>query len=287
MPGGFFQMVCRVKRPRAWRCRKRARPCLEKSPGVFLNWPKHKQILKARNTQISKLQPKNRQDRACRIELAELGLIFHRAKSVLPPASVAFLRKITCHLRYPMGLRHSYTKPDTYIYTYTYVYIYIYTYTFVYTYNPAHSHTHALSLFPFLSHVQVTVYVTCTDADGHSSTTELRFVCSKYPSNAVMPTAPRIGLCVCACLCVCVYIYMHLNMCEYVHIVTYVYTYSNIPPINWFWLPIFPTNLVRGLSNKAMKFQNKGAVPVQIAPLLISQPRNQNQSILSCPQPPE
>jgi len=28
-----------------------------------------------------------------------------------------------------------------------------------------------------------------------------------------------------------------------------------------------------------MKFQNKGAVPVQIAPLLISQPRNQNQSI--------
>jgi len=29
----------------------------------------------------------------------------------------------------------------------------------------------------------------------------------------------------------------------------------------------FRTNLVRGLSNKEMKFQNKGAVPVQIAPL--------------------
>ena len=41
----------------------------------------------------------------------------------------------------------------------------------------------------------------------------------------------------------------------------------------------FRTNLVRGLSNKEMKFQNKGAVPVQIAPLLFSQPRNQNQSI--------
>jgi len=41
----------------------------------------------------------------------------------------------------------------------------------------------------------------------------------------------------------------------------------------------FRTQLVRGLSNKEMKFQNKGAVPVQIAPVLISQPHNQNQSI--------
>ena len=49
--------------------------------------------------------------------------------------------------------------------------------------------------------------------------------------------------------------------------------------IDWFWLPIFRTNLVRGLSNKVMKFQKKGAVLVQIAPLLISQLRNQNQSI--------
>jgi len=48
--------------------------------------------------------------------------------------------------------------------------------------------------------------------------------------------------------------------------------------IDTFGLPIFPTNLVRGLSNK-MTFQNKKAVPVQIAPLLFSQPRNQNQSI--------
>ena len=49
--------------------------------------------------------------------------------------------------------------------------------------------------------------------------------------------------------------------------------------IDTFGLPIFPTNLVRGLSNKEIKFQNKKAVPVQIAPLLFSQPRNQNQSI--------
>jgi len=44
--------------------------------------------------------------------------------------------------------------------------------------------------------------------------------------------------------------------------------------INWLWLPIFPINLVRGLWNKLeeMEFQNKGVVPVQIAPLLISQP---------------
>jgi len=46
--------------------------------------------------------------------------------------------------------------------------------------------------------------------------------------------------------------------------------------IDWFWLPIFRTNLVRGLSNKEMKFQIKGVVPVQIAPLLFSQPRDQN-----------
>jgi len=54
----------------------------------------------------------------------------------------------------------------------------------------------------------------------------------------------------------------------------------------WFWLPIFPTKLVRGLSNKQMKFHNKGAVSVQIAPLLISQPRNQNQSIEATWFPP-
>ena len=49
--------------------------------------------------------------------------------------------------------------------------------------------------------------------------------------------------------------------------------------IDSFWLPIFRTNLVRGFWNKEMKIQNKGAVLVQIAPLFISQPRNQNQSI--------
>jgi len=43
---------------------------------------------------------------------------------------------------------------------------------------------------------------------------------------------------------------------------------------------MFPINLVRGLSNKEMKPQKKGAIPVQIAPLLLSQPRNQNQSIV-------
>jgi len=45
--------------------------------------------------------------------------------------------------------------------------------------------------------------------------------------------------------------------------------------IDWYWLPIFRTNLVRGLSNKEMKFQIQGAVP-----LWISQPLNQNQSIV-------
>jgi len=50
--------------------------------------------------------------------------------------------------------------------------------------------------------------------------------------------------------------------------------------IDWIWLPIFRTNFVRGPCNKEMKFQNKGALLVQIAPLFISQPRNQNQSIL-------
>ena len=49
--------------------------------------------------------------------------------------------------------------------------------------------------------------------------------------------------------------------------------------IDWFWLPIFSTNLVRGPWNKAMKFQNKGAVLVQIALLLNSQPHNHNQSV--------
>jgi len=41
------------------------------------------------------------------------------------------------------------------------------------------------------------------------------------------------------------------------------------------------TNLARGLSNKEMKFQNKGAVPVQIACLLFCQTCNQNQMRLA------
>ena len=41
----------------------------------------------------------------------------------------------------------------------------------------------------------------------------------------------------------------------------------NILSIDWFWLPIFRTNFVRGLSNKEMTFENKGAVLVQIAPI--------------------
>jgi len=48
--------------------------------------------------------------------------------------------------------------------------------------------------------------------------------------------------------------------------------------LDWFWPLISRQNLVCGLSNKEMNFQNKGAVLVQIAPLLIRQPRNQNQS---------
>jgi len=39
--------------------------------------------MKAGNTKTSKLQPKNRQDRACRIELSDLGLNFPCAKSIL------------------------------------------------------------------------------------------------------------------------------------------------------------------------------------------------------------
>jgi len=51
--------------------------------------------------------------------------------------------------------------------------------------------------------------------------------------------------------------------------------------IDWFWLLDFPTNLVRGFSNKEMKFQNNRAILVQIALLLSSQHRNQNLSIIS------
>jgi len=43
-------------------------------------------ISEARNTKTSKLQPEKRQDRACRIELADLGLKFPLVKSILSPA---------------------------------------------------------------------------------------------------------------------------------------------------------------------------------------------------------
>ena len=49
---------------------------------------------------------------------------------------------------------------------------------------------------------------------------------------------------------------------------------------DWFWLMIFGTNLVRGLSNKEIVFRNKGAVSVQLAPFWIRAPRKQNQSVL-------
>jgi len=84
--GAFFQMVWRRKPARF--ALPKARPTLfEKISRGGVELTKFKQIMKARNTQTSKLQPKNQQDRACRIELADLGLNFHRAKSVLPPAS--------------------------------------------------------------------------------------------------------------------------------------------------------------------------------------------------------
>jgi len=74
---GLF-VVCSVKSPFALRFRKRTRPCLKKSRGGGLNQTKHKQIMKAKNTQTIKLQPKNLQDRAFRIQLADLGLNFHK-----------------------------------------------------------------------------------------------------------------------------------------------------------------------------------------------------------------
>jgi len=43
---------------------------------------KHKKILEARNTKTSKLQPKNRQDRACRIELKNSSRKIHPATGV-------------------------------------------------------------------------------------------------------------------------------------------------------------------------------------------------------------
>jgi len=72
-------------------CQKPARLALQetrptlfwKIPGGSFGQKKHKQILKARNTKTSKLQLKNWQDRACRIELADLGLKFPLVKSIL------------------------------------------------------------------------------------------------------------------------------------------------------------------------------------------------------------
>jgi len=74
MIGGFFPMDCRVKSPRAWRCRRRARVCWENPGEGVLNQTNHKQILKGRNTKTSKLQLKNWQDRVYRVEVAESSL---------------------------------------------------------------------------------------------------------------------------------------------------------------------------------------------------------------------
>jgi len=78
-----------------------------------------------------------------------------------------------------------------------------------------------------------------------------------------------------------------LNCCNFPHS---LYREPRYPPpgpndkdsdlLDWFWLPIFRSNLVRGPWNKEMKFQNKGADLVQIDPLFISQPCNQSLSIV-------
>jgi len=122
--GVFFRWVADFKRPRAWRCRTRARPCPEESRDatgqcdgishlfdllfhslVTLTWSHHVVLCTLRcvavcfwtkrntnkswklgtHTQV-KLQSKNRQDRDCRIELADLGVKIPLETSILPPA---------------------------------------------------------------------------------------------------------------------------------------------------------------------------------------------------------
>ena len=84
---GFFSMDFRVKSPRAWRSQ---RPTLfGKIPWGFLNKTKHQQILNARNKKTSKLQQKNQQDRASRIEPAVLGFQIPLVNFILLPALAA------------------------------------------------------------------------------------------------------------------------------------------------------------------------------------------------------
>jgi len=87
MPRGFFQIVCSVPSLRAGRCRKCARPCSEKSWRGFSKQNTNKSRKIGTHKQVNCNQ-QNRQDRACTIELADLGFDFYRAKSVLPPAYV-------------------------------------------------------------------------------------------------------------------------------------------------------------------------------------------------------
>ena len=39
---------------------------------------------------------------------------------------------------------------------------------------------------------EVTVCITCTDADGHAAKTELRFLSQKFPDGAVQPRQPTV-----------------------------------------------------------------------------------------------
>jgi len=86
-------------------------------------------------------------------------------------------------------------------------------------------------------------------------------------------------LTVCCSVLQCVAVCCSVLQCDMR--ISSVVVHNSASAIDWFWLSIFRANLARGLSNKAMKFQNKGAVPVQIDPLWISQPRNRNQSVSS------
>jgi len=82
-----------------------------------------------------------------------------------------------------------------------------------------------------------------------------------------------------------VHIGMWLRMCEHTcqHMSAQVALQCKRCFIDWFFLAIVRSNLVRGLSNKQMKLQNKREFPLQLAPLWIGQPRKQNQSIAFVP----
>jgi len=133
-----------------------------------------------------------------------------------------------------------YICTDIYMHIYTHIYIYIFIYIYVYMYV----YMCAWVCVCFCVCVCIYKYFCCCASDSGIFSRTYFLKTHTRTQNYINP-------------------YLHISIHRYACIYIYVYTHT----IDWFWLPIFPTNLVRGLSNNEMSSRRRWAMCTRTAPL--------------------